>query len=417
MAEFHQIFKDYAEKHEEETIALLRALARIPAPSNHEEKRAVFCRDWLKEQGAEGVYIDGALNVIYPVNVREGQPFDVYMAHLDVVFPDTEELPLEEKDGRIYCPGIGDDTACVVSLLMAAKYIAAYQKAGEYNQPAAKQANRLVAEQGNSFAAKQANRLAAEQGNSFAAGQGNGMMLVLNTGEEGLGNLKGTKEIFRKYDGQIRSFCTFDSEIDSIVDRAVGSIRYEVEVRTEGGHSYNKFGNANAIEKLAGVIARLYRVPLPAEGKTTYNVGEISGGTSINTIAQYARMLYEYRSDRRENLDYMTEEFQKVIGKAQENGLDITYKEIGNRPCGAGGDPKRQRLLTEKAVRAVQNAAGITPEAHSGSTDCNIPLSLGIPAVCVGCYRGSGAHTRGEFIETDSVKIGVQIVLGMIFSA
>lgn len=384
MTEFRQTFKDYAENYEKETIELLKTLARIPAPSNHEEKRSAFCRDWLNEQGAEGVYIDEALNVIYPVNIREDRPFDVYMAHLDVVFPDTEELPLEEKDGRIYCPGVGDDTSCVVCLLMAAKYIAASIKSDKYDHSMAE--------------------------------QDRGIMLVWNSGEEGLGNLKGTKEIFMNYGSRIRNFCTFDSNIDSLVNRAVGSIRYEVEVRTEGGHSYSKFGNDNAIEKLAEVITRLYRISLPPVGKTTYNVGEISGGTSVNTIAQYARMLYEYRSDRKENLEYMTEQFQGVIGEARKNGLDISYREIGNRPCGIEGDPQRQRILTEKAVRAVRSATGITPAWHTGSTDCNIPLSLGIPAVCVGCYEGAGSHTREEFIETASIKKGVQIVLEMIFS-
>lgn len=382
MAELQQSFIEYADDHEKETMELLKTLARIPAPSNHEEKRAAFCRNWLEEMGAEGVCIDEALNVIYPADVREGQDFDIYMAHLDVVFPDMEELPLEEKDGRIYCPGVGDDTACAVCLLMAAKYIAALIKSGSYD--------------------------------AFAGNHDTGLMLVWNTGEEGLGNLKGTKEIFKKYGSRVRNFCTFDSQTDKIVTRAVGSIRYEVEIHTEGGHSYSKFGNDNAIEKMAELITRLYRIPLPAVGKTTYNVGEISGGTSINTIAQSARMLYEYRSDRKENLDYMTEQFQSILAECRESGLDITCKEIGNRPCGKENDPQKNKELIKRAVKAVQNAAGIIPIENSGSTDCNIPLSLGIPAVCVGCYEGSGAHTREEFIETSSVKTGVRIVLEMI---
>ena len=114
----------YIDDHKDEAFELLLTLARIPAPSHNEEKRAEFCRAWLEEQGAEGVYIDEALNVIYPVGVKDGEPLTVYMAHSDVVFPDTEPLPLEIRDGRIYCPGIGDDTANVVALLTVAKYVA-----------------------------------------------------------------------------------------------------------------------------------------------------------------------------------------------------------------------------------------------------------------------------------------------------
>ena len=112
-----EIYK-YIDEHKDEAYELLLTLARIPAPSHHEQKRAEFCRDWLIAQGAEGVYIDDVLNVIYPVGVTENGPLTVYMAHSDVVFPDTEALPLEVRDGRIYCPGVGDDTANVVALLM-----------------------------------------------------------------------------------------------------------------------------------------------------------------------------------------------------------------------------------------------------------------------------------------------------------
>ena len=114
----------YIENHRQEAYSLLLELARIPAPSNHEERRAEFCLNWLKSQGARGVYIDQALNVVYPADVSQDRPLDVFMAHMDVVFPDESELPLRVEDGRIYCPGVGDDTACLVCLLLAGKYIA-----------------------------------------------------------------------------------------------------------------------------------------------------------------------------------------------------------------------------------------------------------------------------------------------------
>ena len=117
----------YIEQHQDEAFELLLELAKIPAPSNQEERRAEFCCQWLKRQGAQGVYIDEALNVIYPVGHTNSGELVVFMAHSDVVFPDTEPLPLKIENGRIYCPGAGDDTANVVALLMTAKFIAEHQ--------------------------------------------------------------------------------------------------------------------------------------------------------------------------------------------------------------------------------------------------------------------------------------------------
>ena len=115
---------EFLDAHQEEALELLMKLAQIPAPSNHEELRAAFCRDWLERQGAKGVYMDEALNVIYPVGCCTEGPLVVYMAHSDVVFPDRSPLPLRISGGRIFCPGIGDDTANAVALLMTAKYLA-----------------------------------------------------------------------------------------------------------------------------------------------------------------------------------------------------------------------------------------------------------------------------------------------------
>lgn len=383
--------REFIQDHEEEALELLKELAQIPAPSNQEEKRAKFCRDWLERQGAQGVYMDEAFNVIYPVDIHQAEEIDVYMAHLDVVFPDTEALPLTECDGKIYCPGIGDDTACVVCLLMAAKYIAGKIRNGEWE--------------------KEQKGFGEQQKKNGAAG----MLLVCNSGEEGLGNLKGVKAICRGYGERIRNFCTFDSELDKIVNRAVGSKRYRIRIATEGGHSFGDFGKDNAIEKMAGIIEKLYRVQVPEGGKTTYNVGLISGGTGVNVIAQNAEILYEFRSDTSEHLQMMEQHFEKTIWEEKDKGLDIEYEVIGLRPCGKGVDAARQERLTVKAMKAVKNVIGKNPEQNCGSTDCNIPLSMGIPSVCVGCYYGHGAHTREEYIEKDSLILGIQVAFEMIF--
>lgn len=358
----------------QEARELLMELARIPAPSNHEQKRAAFCKDWLERQGARGVYIDEALNVVYPVGCTDENRLAVFMAHSDVVFPDMEPLPLKVEDGKIFCPGVGDDTANVVALLMAAKYIARHG----------------------------------------LAPRDRGIVLVVNSGEEGLGNLKGAKRIVAQYGSRIDEFISFDSASCSCVDRAVGSKRYRIEVETEGGHSYGNFGNRNAIACLASVIDTLYAGDVPPIGRTTYNVGTISGGTSVNTIAQHAQMLYEFRSDERRALDIMEERLQSVLADYRSRGIEIRQTLVGDRPCGGDVDPEAEAALAAWAARAVERYFGQKVQFRSGSTDCNIPLAAGIPAVCVGCCLGSGAHTRQEYVLLDSLLPGLKVAFELI---
>lgn len=364
----------YIEAHREEAIQLLVTLAKIPAPSNHEEKRAAFCKQWLERQGAEGVYIDEALNVVYPVGCTDDNPVMVFMAHTDVVFPDTEELPLTVENGRIYCPGVGDDTANVVALLMAAKYIAEKK----------------------------------------LTPRDCGVLLVCNSGEEGLGNLKGSRRIMEDFGCRVQEFVTFDCNPSGITHVAVGSHRYRIEIDTEGGHSYGKFGNRNAIAYLASLIDTLYTMKVPEKGKTTYNVGTISGGTSVNTIAQHAEMLYEYRSDNRDSLEIMRRHLEAALDFYRAKGIQVKCTMLGDRPCGAEVDLEKHMALKERARAATKRYFDIEPEYTASSTDCNIPLSMGIPAICPGCIISAGTHTRGEYAEIDSLQPGICLAYDLI---
>lgn len=363
----------YIKAHEKEAYELLVTLAQIPAPSGHEEKRAAFCKEWLEAQGAKGVYIDEALNVIYPIACEGDRPIAVFMAHSDVVFPDTEPLPLKAEDGKIFCPGIGDDTANVAALLMAAKYLTEADLRPQ-----------------------------------------TGLLLVVNSGEEGLGNLKGSRKIVEDFGHRICELVTFDGGAKSICNRAVGSKRYRVELRTEGGHSYGAFGNRNAIVYLASLIETLYAVKVPPLGKTTYNVGVIEGGTSVNTIAEEAHMLYEFRSDERESLRFMEEHFYAAIALYRAKGVEVSVTLVGDRPCMGEVDKEKQAALEGRGAEAVSRHYGFTPVFRAGSTDCNIPLSVGIPSICVGCVLGAGAHTRGELVYTDSLLPGIATAFELI---
>lgn len=362
----------YIAESREELLSLLEALCKIPAPSHHEQARAAFVKNWLEAQGATGVSIDEALNVIYPIGCEGSDEITVFVAHTDTVFPDTEPMPYVDDGELIRCPGVGDDTASLAVMLLLAKY---YLQSG--------------------YTPK------------------GGVMFVANSCEEGLGNLKGTRQIFADYKGRIKQFISLDSNIDIIADRCVGSRRFEVEVKTVGGHSYLDFGKKNAIAALSEIVTALYAIDLPqkAGSRVTMNVGEISGGTSVNTIAQSARMLCEYRSDDTDCMDYMQAEFSRIFAEAEGGEVSVSVKVIGDRPCAKGVDPAEIDRLRRVSAEVVEAVLGEAPSFRSSSTDCNIPLSLGIPAICVGVYDGGGQHTREEWVRKASLPQGLEIAI------
>jgi acetylornithine deacetylase/succinyl-diaminopimelate desuccinylase-like protein len=203
----------FAEQNTQAFIDLTAELAVIPAPSNHEELRAEWCKKHFESFGAEGVYIDEALNVVWPVGCEGRDDIVVIMAHTDVVFPDTTPLPLKIENGRMCAPGVGDDTANLTGMLTVARYV-----------------------KENGLKPK------------------TGVLFVANSGEEGLGNLKGSRQIMKDYAGRVKELISFDGYYSGVWANAVGSQRYKVTVRTEGGHSYAAFGNRNAIYYLAKLI-------------------------------------------------------------------------------------------------------------------------------------------------------------------
>ena len=366
----------YLEQSKEETIALIEALCRIPAPSGAEDARAEFCLSWLEKQGAKGAYIDEAKNVIFPVNCEGKDDITVFAAHTDTVFPAETKLEFTRDEKNFYCPSVCDDTACLVMMMLVIRYIVQ-------------------------------NGISPE----------GGVLFVANSCEEGLGNLKGTRRLFEDYKGRIGRFYTFDARYFYINDHCVGSHRYAIECTTEGGHSFNAFGNANAIAALSRLIADLYTIQVPVKegAKTTYNVGTIEGGTSVNTIAQQAKMLFEYRSDDAECLAIMEKAFQEKIAAAKaQNYGNISVEVVGIRPCQGEVDEKILGEMVRRVKEVCTEETGGECVSKSGSTDCNIPMSIGVPAVCVGNYQGGGAHTLEEWIEIASLPIGLRITARII---
>ncbi len=370
MKELQQSVISWLESHREEYLNDLKELAQIPAPSHHEERRAQWVKNWLEAHGAAGVYIDEAKNVVFPFYAEGCNELTVFNAHTDVVFPDMDALPVHEEDGKLYGPGVGDDTANVIALLQMAA-MAIEMKL----QPK------------------------------------KGILFLFNSCEEGLGNLKGTRQIMKDYEGRIVSWFAIDGGLDSYINKAVGSKRFEITVETEGGHSYGAFGNKNAIHYMAEMINTFYTLKVPAYGKTTYNVGTIEGGTSVNTIAQQCKMLYEYRSDDIRGMSYMDKFFDSVIESYRNMGITVNVELVGDRPCMAEGVDMTD---ISKLVEDCGRIHGVEMTAHAGSTDCNIPHSLGIPAACFGIYIGDGEHTRSEWLDIESTKLGIKILASLV---
>ena len=370
-----EIISRFIKENESELYRLLEELCKIPAPSGKEDERAEYCKAWLLSIGAVGTYIDSAKNVIFPFCCEGKDDITVYVAHTDTVFPDLEPMPYSDDGKIIRSPGVGDDTASLCVMLLAIKFL-------------------------------------IEQGIKSESG----ILFVANSCEEGLGNLKGTRQIFEDYKGRIKDFVSFDSNIGTANNKCVGSHRYEVTVKTQGGHSFQAFGRKNSIAEHSGIVSRIYDITPPKrEGsRVSYNVGTISGGTSVNTIAQCASMLCEYRSDDVECLEVMQNEFLRIFDSARKEDVEVLVDKVGDRPCARGVDESKVCELVERYRETVGEVVGGELIVKSASTDCNVPLSMGVPAICIGVYVGGGAHTREEWIEKASMIPGLDIAIRFI---
>ena len=365
-------FYSFLNKNRDYFFQTHRELCLIPAPSRHEDARAEYCREWLEKNGADGVYIDEAKNVVFPFRCKGSGRLTVVNAHTDTVFPEETPLCFSDDGDIIRCPGVGDDTGCLAVMLFAAKF--------------------LVEE-------------------DFRPD--GGILFVCNSGEEGLGNLLGIRRICEDYSGRIARHISLDADYGEVFDRCVGSHRYEVTVTTEGGHSFGDFGKKNAIAEAAKIISRIYELNVPqAPGiRTTYNVGTVSGGTSVNTIAQKASFLCEYRSDDVGCLEIMKSAFGRIFDEARAEGVRLDVRLVGDRPCANGADRREIDRMADLYSDIVREVVGIGTVRKSASTDCNIPLSLGIPSVCIGSMISGGTHTTEEWLKKDSLPAGLEIVV------
>ena len=350
------------------TLAQQRSICEIPAPPFKETARAAEFKRRLEALGLR-VRVDAVGNVIAERRGSTAGPTVVLAGHLDTVFPEETDVKVRDEAGRLKGPGIADNCRGLAVVLAVAR---AYQRANVRHD------GRLV--------------------------------FIGNVGEEGPGNLRGVRHLFEtELKGQIDYFVAVDGAGLNFVARAVGSNRYRVTYKGPGGHSYGAFGIPNPIHALGRAIARISEIQVPTTPKTTFNVGVIEGGTSVNSIAFGATMEIDMRSESVDALRTLDQGVRRALQlalddenerwdgpRASRARLTMTIDTIGIRPAGAQSDSARIVQIAFQTGRAL----GFAPSATTSSTDANIPISLGIPAISLdGGGRDEGSHSLNEWYE------------------
>jgi tripeptide aminopeptidase len=351
-------------------------LTQIPAPTFHEAARAAYVAKRLAGLGLSGVHLDGAGNVVAERPGASRRAF-VLAAHLDTVSPPGFPIEVRRANGRLYAPGISDNGAGLAALLGTAAVL---------------------------------QRCEIETNLS--------LIFVANVGEEGEGDLCGMRHLLAP--GELRNrtaaiLILDGTSVEHITIAGLGSRRYLVEVSGPGGHSWKDFGRVNPIHALANVISQLGRISLPADPRSTLNVGVIQGGTAVNAIPGSAWMKVDIRSTRAEEVERLSAALEAAIRNAIEHEnqrgsckLDVQVHVIGERPAAELSQPSR--LLD--TVRAVDAHFGIQSRLERSSTDANIPFALGIDAVAIaGGGSGGEAHTANEWYDPRGRDLGLKRIL------
>jgi acetylornithine deacetylase/succinyl-diaminopimelate desuccinylase-like protein len=349
-------------------------ICEIPAPPFHEDVRGKELERLFKQMGLRDVRIDQAGNVI---GVRPGasaHPNLLFQAHLDTVFPAETNVKVTREGDVLKGPGIGDDCRGLAMMLGVIK--------------------------------------ALDDGKVITPGT---ITFAADTGEEGLGDLRGTRNLFNdSLKGRIDKFISVDGTGLSIVNVGVGSYRYRATFKGPGGHSFGAFGMANPIQAMGRAIAKIDNFEVPKNPKTTFNVGRVGGGTSVNAIPFECWMEVDMRSADKDALETVNTKYKAAVQEAVEEEnrrwnsrgpVTVSNELVGVRPAGTT-PPDSAIVLTALAVTRLFGADGTLRE---GSTDSNVPMNLGVPALTIGGGgSGSGAHSLNETYTIKDSWLGTQ---------
>jgi acetylornithine deacetylase/succinyl-diaminopimelate desuccinylase-like protein len=374
--EAFQFFETHAAEITDEQIAI----CSIPAPPFGEKERAIYLREKFQQHGLREAEVDAEGNCVALRRGRSLAPLLVVSAHLDTVFPAGTDFSVRREQSRLLAPGIADDGCGLVALIAL---------------------------------------LRALEENSI---QTEGSLLFVGTvGEEGEGNLRGVRHLLTKgeWAGRVDAFISFDGPgLERVTNAALGSRRYRVRLQGTGGHSWGDFGAANPVHAMGRAIARLAAYPAPADPRTTFNVGRIEGGSSVNVIPREAQMDVDLRSESAGELTRLDAYFRQAVREAtnDENAarrageppLELGLKLMGDRPSGETPQDAGLVLIAQEATRYF----GCRPRLDRSSTDSNIAISLGIPAITLGAGGTSGnSHTLDEWYDPRGRETGLKRAL------
>jgi len=343
-------------------------ICQIPSPTFDEGERAAYVRARFEALRLKDVTIDAAGNVRGRRPGAGPGPSVAVVTHTDTVFPRDTDLTVKRQEGRLAAPGLGDNSISIASALAIIEAL-----------------------------------------DAAAVATGGDLYFAATTCEEGLGDLKGMRVYMQDVRDRVGAVVIVDGlTLGRIVHEAVGSRRYKVAYTARGGHSWNHFPSPSAVHLLGRAIADISRIEVPKEPKTTYNVGVIRGGTTVNTIASEAEMLVDMRSvDMRCLADLERKVLAIVERQAREGEGQVKLDLVGDRP--AGTIPTSHPLV--QTCTAIYRALGITTSSKAASTEANVPLSMGIPAVCLSVTSGENEHRPDEFIETAPLATGIKALL------
>jgi tripeptide aminopeptidase len=361
----------FVDANSDELVRLIKEITAIPSPTGNEQRKAEYIKKLLDNiPGSTGAEIDQEGNVLLWHDSREYKKVTLAVAHIDTVFDGTREIHPEIKDGYLCAPSVGDNSANTAALILAARYII--------------------------------------EKNCRPDG---GILFAFSVGEEGMGNLQGMRHLMAKYSDEIAEVIAVDGKSEKVMNQAVASKRFSVRVTARGGHSWHDFGSGNAIEIAAEIIRRIYDIKVPRDPRTTYNIGLFEGGRSVNSIAEEASFSMDMRSVDKPAVNRLEKEFRDTVTNAAKEfahlGGSADIDLLAERP--GGKTPEDSGLI--RKVKEAGNLLNMPIYFYPSSTDANISISLGIPSVTFGIYRGEGAHTMHERIEIDSLVQGMRFLL------
>ena len=362
-------------------VNLAVAIQQIPAPTFSEEQRAIFVHKRFLNEHLLDVSVDEIWNVYGRIPGLGDMPPVVISAHLDTVFPQSIDLKVSYVEDRIFGPGIGDNSLGVASLIGLIWHLK-----------------------------RRASRRGREV-NHISSHLPGDIWLVANVGEEGLGDLVGMRAVVDRFANRPAAYIVLEGmALGQIYHRGLGVRRYQITAKTPGGHSWVDYGRPSAIHEIAALINRLTSLPIPDEPRTALNVGIIHGGTSVNTIAPEASIELDLRSESAHSLSSLVSQVEMVVSESNLPEVKFSIEVIGDRPV---GEISSDHPLIRLAKHSLEDV-GISPYINIGSTDANIPLSRGLPAVCLGMTTGGGAHTVNEYISLGSLEQGMKQLISVV---